>query len=252
MSNRPRKTYGRGPTSTGRIQIQPGSELTITKDQAATYTEIWKGRYNDLVNQTPLKDAQHPIYTELLLESKRIVREKAGKGTAYLTYKGLDPARNTPGVIVDPNDETYFPEVDLEIDTDMEEVPIQAHPRFRNLIQIAGGITGTGQYKQKTIDSDSGLEREKAAAHFDDNGNFIGFGIDALGGLAGVQSFLKPNTVTTRHWYTRSRAIAPVGQIIGGQMRISLRSVRQGKVWKNTEVLRDGGPGGWNSNIYPV
>lgn len=254
MSTRLRKTYGRGPTSTGRIQIQPGSELSISKDQAATYTEIWRGRFNDLINQTPLKDAPHPVYTELLLESKRIVRDKAGKGTAYLTYKGLDPARTTPGTgIVDPNDESNFPEVDLEVDTDMEEVPIQAHPRFKShLIPASGGLTsgdpGSENYEE-IPDPISGKKRPKAQAHLNPDGTFAGFGIDSGGNLAGVESYLKPNTVTTRHFYSRSKSTAVVGQIVSGAMRISLRSVRQGKVWKNTEVFRSGT---WNTNIYPV
>jgi hypothetical protein len=244
---RTRKTYGRGPTFTGRIQIQPGSELSIGKDQAATYTEIWKGRYDDLVRQTPTKDAPHGTYTELLLESKRIVRDKSGKGTAYLIYKGLDPARGGPGTVIDPNDETNFPEVDLEIDTDVEEVPIQAHPRFvSSLIPAAGGRTSSNPASQYYEEIDG---RPAARAHFNDDGTFAGFGIDATGNLAGVESYYVPRTLTTRHWYSRSKANENVGVIVGGQMRISIRSTRQGRVWKNTEVLRGGN---WNSLIYPA
>lgn len=227
------KHYGRGPRARGRIQKQPGTELTVSKDSAATLTEIWDGMWADLVSQTPQKDAAHPDFPGLLFESKRITLGKLGRATATLTYKGLDPSiPYVPGTAGGEGTYPELPEVDLEVDTEVEEVPIKAHPNFAALVAAAG----TGKNKA-WFDPDSGL--------------FMGFGPDSGGDLAGVESYQVPRAIITRHFYSYQRATEPVGvsaSIDGiSGLRISMRSTRQGRVWRNTEVVREGNP---NPLIY--
>lgn len=222
--------YGRGPTHTGRIQKLPGSKLVISADQAATFTEMWGGQFDQLVTQTPGKDYPHPRFPNLLLYTKEIVEGKLGAGTATLTFKGLDPSLGSGGngVVIDDGGNTSYPEIDMEVDTDVEEIPIQAHPNFLGLVAAAG--TGPSQ------------------TAFDSKGLFLGFGPESGGDLAGTESYQVARTVETRHWYSSARSSLPVGVRVGSAFRISLRSSRQGSVWKNTEVLRYSNP---NPLIYP-
>lgn len=225
------KTFGRGPANTGRIQRQIGTKVKISKDQSAEYTEIWAGMFDDLTRQTPTKDSPHPVFRELLLTEKEIVLEKLGRGKATLVYRGLDPAAfdgTGNGITLPDGGNSAFPEVDLEVDTDVEEVPIQAHPNFAALVAAAGA--------------------GKDKAYFNpESGLFEGFGPQSGGDLAGVESYLVPRVVTTRHWYSDNRANLPVGVAVSGGLRTTLRSTRQGRIWKNTEVIRAGNP---NPLIY--
>ncbi len=181
--------------------------------------------------QTPGKNHQHPIYFGLYLTTKEIVEEKLGSGKATLTYKGLDPSLGSGGNGTETDDggNTNFPEIDLEEDTDVEEVPIQAHPDFLSVLVPAAG-TGEGQ------------------AAFDDKKLFLGFGPQSGGNLAGVESYQVARRVTTRYWYSSSRSTLPVGTRVAGGLRTSLKSSRQGAVWKNSEVIRASDP---NPLIYP-
>lgn len=225
------KTYGRGPRYTGRIQRLPKGGMVVGVDQAATLTEVWGGMYFQLIAQTPGKNHRHPQFPGLLLTTKDFKEGNLGKGEATLTYKGIDPSFNGGGGNGLPTDDggsTSFPEVDLEDDTDVEEVPIQAHPNFSALVAAAG--TGPGQ------------------AAFDEKGLFLGFGPESGGDLAGAESYHVARRVVTRHWYSSARSSLPVGVRVPGGLRISMRSSRQGAVWKNTEVIRESNP---NPLIYP-
>jgi hypothetical protein len=230
------KAYGRGPKNTGNIFIQPGTALDVAVDQSATLTEVWKGEWQALVEQTPTKNAHHSYFTDLLLASKKIVLGRLGQATATLVYKGLDPSRdkNTQST------ETGYPEVDKELSTDVTEFPIQTHPNFSSLVDAAGGAI---------IDEDGKWVSDGTGkAVFDDKtGEFICFGPQSGGDLAGVKSYYVPNKVETNHWYSDEQADRLVGEIVGGAMRVSLKSTRQGPVWKNSETLRYGT---WNTLIY--
>lgn len=224
-------SYGNGPRATGQVQLQPGTELDVGKDQAATLVEIWAGLWDDLLTQAPVKDAPHPSFPGLLFQSRKVTLGKMGMAQARLTYKGLDPrlAVNAAGIPVDGEGNPEFPEVDLEEDTDVEEVPIRAHPDFAALVTAAGGyVQGKAAKDPKT-------------------GLFLGFGPESGGDLAGVESYLVGRTVVTRYWYSENKANLEVGVIVDGGLRMSVRSARQGVIWKNTEVVRYGNP---NPLIY--
>jgi hypothetical protein len=208
------KIFGNGPTNSGRCRLQPGAELVISQDQAATYTEVWVGPFATLVNDLPACKTPHPIFTTLSLDTKKTVLGKLGRGTATLVYKGVDPALGT-----DATGTPIMPEIDLEIDTDVEEAPIATHPNFSALVSAAG--------------------IGKSKAWFDPtSGKFEGFGPESGGGLAGVESYLVPRTVKTKYYYSSAQSTLPVGVMTGDGFRASMKSVRQGSVWKNTEVLR--------------
>jgi hypothetical protein len=226
------KSYGRGPKFTGRIQRLPGRKITVDTQQAATLTEIWGGDFDQLTHQTPGKNHQHPVYWGLYLTTKEIVEEKLGTGKATLTYKGIDPSfwNGGNGEETEDGGNEEFPEIDLEEDTDVEEIPIQAHPDFLSVLVPAAG-SGEGQ------------------AAFDETTKlFLGFGPQSGGNLAGVESYQVARKVTTRYWYSTARATLPVGVRVPGGLRTSLKSSRQGAVWKNSEVIRASDP---NPLIYP-
>jgi len=231
--------YGRGPVYHRKIEEQTGGELVVNRDSSSECTEIFRGRYVDLVNQSPAKDSPHPLWPDLLLVTKRFSRGKLGLGTATLLYRGIDPSRSagsssgaSTGQTVlgtdwqDLDAEEALPEVDLEYDTAVSQEPIATHPDIGDLIEAAGS----------------------EGVKYDEEGYFIKFTQKASGDLAGVQSYRVPRTVTTRtYWTDGAAAVAKVGIRVGSDLRLSLKSSRYGSKWRNVEVL-ESGP--WNTLIY--
>lgn len=198
-------------TDGGRLYLQPGKTLNISKYSVATCREVWAGDWRDVIRASPVIDAAHPLYAGLLLTDKTPTKGKLGFGQVELVYKGLDPAQRE-----------NLPLPTIEYYTSTDEAPIETHPNFLGTLAAEGNPV------------------------FDDDGQFKGF---TTGGLQPYKGYLKAGTVrtiTVVDYTPTTREF--VGKVLGDNWLIlGVNVSKQGGIYTNVEVAKFGD---WDERIY--
>lgn len=235
-------TYGRSG-----LKLQPGSEVTETKEGLSTGTATWQAPAKRAYELAPLIGSSHPYVKFLRMERRRII---FNNDFAIISgeFAGMDPSKG----------EDSIPVYELQIGT--SEEPAEVHPDF--VSKIAGRPSrplngayfidpGTGD---QTTDDKIGVFEKFVLIHNGEKNR-----------LAGIVAYLDASEVIWRKKYTsraRPNDIASVGTIDSpegpnpnlGKGRTwlynGLSYTERGDVFSIAKEWRCSARGGWNELFY--
>lgn len=205
-----------------------------------TATAEWKCQ-QDHYNLAPDLDSQHPIWSWLYMEKRRV--EIAPEGFLITTgeYCGISGGR-TPSV--------------YEASYGSSEEKIEAHPDF---VTTIAGTASSPKHGAIFVDK----ENSELVTTNNDRGIFSGF-LSIIDGaknpFAAVTSFLSPQVTLRETWISTSPvSAANIGKISSPPFSVTIEGnwlftgasfQQRSRVYSNTREWRASGRHEWNTSIY--
>jgi hypothetical protein len=233
----------------------------ITKAESFSYTVDSVGQatvqltktFSDATVTTPFLNTAVPGAPGCFVSGYNKKQISGGFWEVSLSGKGIDPSTPTGSLFT------------FELVNAVAEEPIQTHKNFKNLVTsaglsvIQGTVTGViagvlwGNASNSTSPTDAVT------------GDFIEFTKSASAGLAGVQSYVRPQMVYRISYLQDSKpgSISTVGTRVTPSgaptlpsganwlfAAVNYRQIGRSGSYEITEEYRASGPEGWNTLIY--
>lgn len=233
----------------------------ITKDQSFTYSVDSEGKatvqltkvFDDASVTSPFLNTAVPGASGCFVSGFTKKQSDGGFWEISITGKGIDPTTPTASLI------TY------DLVNAVAEEPIQTHKNFTSLVACAGLAIIEGTVTGVTAGVIFANASSSPTPSDAITGDFICFTKAASAGLAGVQSYLRPQMVYRISYLQDSKpasiltvgtrvtpAGAPTAPTGASWLFSSLnyRQIGRSGSYEVTEEYRASGPEGWNTKIY--